>query len=159
MRTRIIAITGSRPPGPSAPEPERSAWLALRDHGYAWVDSLPIDEVVLLHGGAPGIDRELGLRATRRGLWVQTFPAPWDVFAGRGYKSLAGFARNDVMMRAAEEIFAFWDGTSPGTRDMIDRAIVDDKLRGVWLPGGEVVRAPGQMWEFAIGRALRPEEE
>ncbi len=154
MRTRIIAITGNRPPADSAGPEERAAWLKLRDHGYAWVDSLPVEGIVLLHGGAPGIDRELGLRAQRRGIWVQAFPAPWDVFAARGYKSQAGFARNDVLSRMAEEVYAFWDGSSNGTRDTIDRVIEDEKLAGLWLPSFEVVRAPWEPWEDAIRQGL-----
>ena len=151
MSVRIIGVGGSRPldyPDPNG----RLAFRRLLDYGYAWVDSLPVDGIVIVHGDAPGIDRELGLRAKARGIWVQPFPAPWDLFSRKGYKALAGYTRNDVRIRMVEEEYVFWDGSSRGTRDTIDRAIEYRKLEGVWLPEGQVTPAPGETWEDAIVR-------
>ncbi len=44
------------------------------------------------------------------------------------YNALAGFWRNEAMAaeHGAEALIALWDGKSPGTKDMINRAINHD---------------------------------
>lgn len=75
-----------------------------------------ITEVV--SGGAPGADA-LGERwAEARGIPVTKFPADW-----RTHKRAAGPIRNAKMARYAEALIAFWDGASPGTKNMIDLAM------------------------------------
>ncbi len=46
---------------------------------------------------------------------VIEFPARWDLFGKR-----AGFLRNQEMATYADLLIAFWDGTSKGTKHMID---------------------------------------
>jgi hypothetical protein len=41
---------------------------------------------------------------------------------GGYYNALAGFKRNEVIAGSIDFLLCFWDGRSPGTRDMIDRA-------------------------------------
>lgn len=45
---------------------------------------------------------------------IHSFPAQWDTF-GRS----AGYRRNAEMGNFADELVAFWDGKSKGTRHMI----------------------------------------
>ncbi len=49
---------------------------------------------------------------------VKEFPANWDKH-GRA----AGFFRNRDMAIYADELIAFWDGKSNGTRNMIDEML------------------------------------
>lgn len=74
-----------------------------------------ITEVV--SGRAPGVDA-LGERyAAARGIRIKLFEAQWERF-GRS----AGFIRNSAMSDYAEALIAVWDGSSPGTLDMILKA-------------------------------------
>lgn len=146
---RIVAISGSRPPKYE----DQGAFGRLLDHGRAWADTLPTNgSLILFEGDAPGVDRVIGRYAAARGVWVQPVPAPWELFDQLGMRGSAGYARNDVLVQIAGEVYVFWDGSSRGTRDTIRRAIEADKLCGLWLPSGEVVRAPGTYWGDAIGQ-------
>jgi hypothetical protein len=84
-------------------------------------------------GGARGVDLLGAQWALENGVPVKTFSAEWrDITApgavikvtkqGRRYNARAGFDRNQKMADYAEALIAVWDGRSPGTRDMIDRA-------------------------------------
>lgn len=74
-------------------------------------------KIVIISGAARGADR-LGERYAREhGYQVCQFPADWDNY---GYS--AGPIRNAEMARNADALIAFWDGHSPGTRNMIKNA-------------------------------------
>lgn len=72
-----------------------------------------VDEIV--SGGARGAD-SLGERYAREHhLNLTVFPAKWAE-NGRG----AGIIRNGEMAKYADELVAFWNGRSPGTKNMIE---------------------------------------
>ncbi len=74
--------------------------------------------VVIVHGGARGVDRIAGQEAEKLGLLLDVFPADWE----RDGKA-AGFIRNQRMIDVgADLVIAFWDGKSNGTRHTITRA-------------------------------------
>lgn len=80
-------------------------------------------ETVIVSGGARGADA-LGERyAATRGLVMMREPADWD-----RYGRAAGMIRNQHMSFLASHLVAFWDGSSPGTRAMIDMA-KNDRLQ------------------------------
>ena len=73
--------------------------------------------IEIVSGTARGADK-LGERYAReKGYDIKEFPANWDKFG----KS-AGYIRNDEMAKYADMLIAFWDGTSKGTKHMIDLA-------------------------------------
>jgi len=73
--------------------------------------------IEIVSGTARGADK-LGERYAReKGYDIKKFPANWDKFG----KS-AGYIRNDEMAQYADMLIAFWDGTSKGTKHMIDLA-------------------------------------
>jgi len=89
---------------------------------------LPIlDTVQIVQGGAPGADTKAYWFAKGFGLDHREFPALWDQ-----YGKEAGLLRNDQTADYCSGImkkynvpgycFAFWDGQSRGTADMIRRA-------------------------------------
>jgi hypothetical protein len=79
------------------------------------VSGIPISEVV--SGMACGVD-SLGEEWARlRGIPIRRFPAKWDQLG----KS-AGYKRNTEMADYADALIACWDGTSKGTKHMIDLA-------------------------------------
>lgn len=74
-------------------------------------------EIVIVSGAAKGADK-LGERyASEKNYKVNRYPADWDT-----YGKSAGFRRNEVMAKNADVLIAFWDGTSKGTKHMIDLA-------------------------------------
>lgn len=91
------------------------------------------EEIQIVSGMAGGADK-LGYDwAKSYNLDVKEFPANWLDFnakpcklkrgsSGRLYNVLAGFNRNQQMADYADELVAFFDGESSGTKDMIKRA-------------------------------------
>lgn len=75
-------------------------------------DLIPVEVV---SGCARGVDRCGEEYATEVGLRIKRFPAQWSTH-GRS----AGPMRNLEMARYGDALLAFWDGSSHGTRDMID---------------------------------------
>lgn len=72
--------------------------------------------VSIVSGMARGADK-LGHRfAKEQGVKVYEFPADWNGPLKKG----AGFARNKDMGNFADGLLAFWDGKSPGTKQMIE---------------------------------------
>ena len=86
------------------------------DRVRAYVESLPPDTVIV-SGGARGVDREAEVTAKRCGLKVIVFYANWDK-----YGKSAGMKRNQLIVNESDQVVAFWDGKSPGTKNTIDRA-------------------------------------
>jgi len=74
-----------------------------------------ITEIVC--GGAKGADAMGKKWAELRNVPVKMFPADWKRY-GRG----AGPKRNTEMANYAEQLIAFWDGESKGTKHMINQA-------------------------------------
>jgi len=73
-------------------------------------------EIEIVSGGATGVDA-LGERyAIDKVYKLKIIPANWDL----GKK--AGRLRNKQMAEYADCLLAFWDGTSKGTKNMIEQA-------------------------------------
>lgn len=74
-------------------------------------------DIEIVSGNANGADK-LGERYAReKGYTLKQFPANWDKY-GKG----AGYIRNKEMAEYADALIAFWDGSSKGTKHMIDLA-------------------------------------
>lgn len=97
-----VIIAGSR--GVTNPAAVKKA---IADSGFT------ITEVV--SGGARGVDRLGEDWALANNIPVKQFIPEWDE---RGRK--AGIIRNLSMAEYADALVAIWDGSSPGTRHMID---------------------------------------
>lgn len=93
----------------------------------------------VVSGMAPGADALAFQYARREGLTCHEFPADWKS-EGRA----AGHARNGRMAAFADALLAFWDGTSPGTENMIRQMEFLDKPVEVVLFGeaAGVVQVP-----------------
>lgn len=76
-----------------------------------------LPHVEIVSGGAPGADY-LGERyAAENGLKLKIFPADWAT-----YGKAAGPIRNHEMSCYCDGVVLFWDGTSRGTKNMMDCA-------------------------------------
>ena len=53
---------------------------------------------------------------------LELFPAQWNKY-GRS----AGPIRNEIMVAKCDYVIAFWDGTSKGTKNLIDNAVKYNK--------------------------------
>lgn len=99
-----IAVVGSRGVDPDKVE----AWLALRSNIHL------SDEIV--SGGAVGADTGARLHADKWGMVLKEFLPDWDK-----HGKAAGFIRNKYIADYADACIAFWDGSSKGTRDTINK--------------------------------------
>lgn len=110
-----LIIAGSRSFGHYAGDTERDYVLlckVMRDRGFN-ADTV----TTVISSTAPGADR-LGERwAIDAGIPVVRYPAKWRL--GGLYNHAAGFERNAAMAEQADQLIAFWDGESNGTRNMI----------------------------------------
>ena len=97
---------------------------SLEDQGVFTTEQLEI-----VSGMAKGADMTGYELAFDNGLAVEPFPADWGDMTepcvrkvnGYGeYNALAGMNRNQRMGDYADGLLAFWNGTSTGTKDMID---------------------------------------
>ena len=76
------------------------------------------DEITIITGMARGPDIMAYDYAQYHEIPVLEFPADWDK-----YGKSAGYIRNAEMLKTATHLLAFWDGSSKGTKNMIDIAI------------------------------------
>lgn len=74
-------------------------------------------QIVIVSGTAKGADKLGEQYAAEKGYAVLRFPADWDRFG-----KAAGYMRNEQMAKNADALVAFWDGTSKGTKNMIQLA-------------------------------------
>lgn len=73
-------------------------------------------KIIVASGTARGADTLGEAYAFSRGYGIKCFPAQWDKHPGK----TAGMVRNREMAEWADAAFIFWDGTSPGTKNMIE---------------------------------------
>ena len=85
------------------------------------LDIVDLNQIVVISGAARGADTLGEYFAYDYQIAVRKFPAKWDEIGKR-----AGWVRNAEMAKYAAEkhgvLFAFWDGKSRGTKNMIDLA-------------------------------------
>lgn len=80
-----------------------------------FVDKREIYDIVIISGGARGADKTGEKYAQDEGFALEIYPAQWKKFGKR-----AGYRRNEQMAEVADALIAFWDGSSKGTKHMID---------------------------------------
>ena len=108
------------------------AVVGSRDiNDYDWISNIlkdyPITEVV--SGGAAGVD-SLGARyATEHNLKLTVFYPDWKL-----YGKSAGFIRNKLIVDHADQVLAFWNGKSTGTKHSIDYAHKTKKPYSIFFP-------------------------
>ena len=71
--------------------------------------------IIVVSGHARGADKTGEKYAQDEGFDLEIYPAQWDKFGKR-----AGYRRNEQMAEVADALIAFWDGSSKGTKHMID---------------------------------------
>ncbi|WP_370242885.1 DUF4326 domain-containing protein [Marisediminitalea sp.] len=111
-----VCIAGSR---------DFSDFNYLEDTAINYLNSnyvLYPEDVTIISGAARGADK-LGERLAREyGMNLIVMPADWDRYGRR-----AGYLRNMEMAKKADLALIYWDGSSPGTKHMINIC----KARGI----------------------------
>lgn len=81
-----------------------------------YLNSLHLHEPItaIVSGLAKGPDTFGKNWALSKGIPTMGFPADWE-----RYGNAAGPIRNEEMMKVGDALVAFWDGQSPGTKNMI----------------------------------------
>jgi hypothetical protein len=72
------------------------------------------NEFRVVSGGAPGVDSWAEEEADLLGYPTHIIHANWKV-----YKKGAGMIRNKLLVDFCDMIFIFWDGLSPGSKNVI----------------------------------------
>ena len=100
----IIAIVGSRN-------------YKCLEQVEKYINTLTASSVIIISGGAKGVDKTAINAAKRRNIEYEEILPNWKT-EGR----IAEFRRNLIIVSKANEVIAFWDGISNGTRHTIDIA-------------------------------------
>lgn len=91
-----------------------------------WVDDffnhLPDTEVIIVSGGARGVDQRAESAARQKGIECNIYLPDWKQF-GKG----AGNIRNRTIIDNSDILVAFWDGVSRGTEHAIGYARYKNK--------------------------------
>jgi D-arabinose 1-dehydrogenase-like Zn-dependent alcohol dehydrogenase len=98
---------------------------------------------VVVSGGARGVDTLAAEYARARGIKVVEIRPNW-----KKHGRAAGFHRNGEIVNCADDVAAFWNGTSNGTLDTVKKAVQANKpvalfdAQGNLLVVGEHVPRP-----------------
>lgn len=87
----------------------------------------------IISGGAKGADTLAKQYAGENGIPVKEFLPNWE----RDGKA-AGFIRNKQIVNACDELVAFWNSTSRGTKHSIDLAEAAGKPVYIYWPSNEI---------------------
>ena len=104
-----VAIVGSR-------------HFADPDRVTEYVNGLP-PRASVITGSASGVDAVVTKAARARGLSVQVISASFEEVADASKSA----TRNQRLVDSCDVLVAFWDGTSKGTRETVERALDSGK--------------------------------
>jgi len=90
------------------------------------IDDYP--NFILVSGGARGVDTWASDQAINNTKLSIVHYAEWDKYGKK-----AGFLRNHDIINDADMVFAFWNGTSKGTKHSIDLAIKAGKPINIYV--------------------------
>lgn len=109
MTQVVLAIVGTR-------QYDDYEYFSAKVKKYITKIGRPIAEII--SGGAAGPDDMAEDFSIDNGYSFRAFEADWDK-----HGKIAGFIRNDDIVNTCSDLIAFWDGSSKGTKDTIDKAL------------------------------------
>ena len=86
-------------------------------HAYRELDKYVMGDDTIVSGAALGADTIASGYANDHHLKLIEYKAEWNKY-GKG----AGFIRNKLIIDECDEVIAFWDGSSKGTKSSIELA-------------------------------------
>ena len=90
-------------------------WIFTQIESYWYFHLACYSDPIMIEGGARGVDTIAKEYALENEWEVEEYPAEWDK-----YGKSAGYIRNDLMVKKADEVLILWDGKSKGTKHDID---------------------------------------
>lgn len=126
---------------------------------YTYLKQYIPKDAIIITGGARGVDMLAEVYAELNGHPCEVYEAQWDRFGKE-----AGMIRNIEMIRNSDHVIAFWDGKSPGTKQMITESqkrgrnvvVVDVTEEDVIKPHpNRVVHVNKEEFDVYIGRPYR----
>lgn len=85
---------------------------------HSAIENSEFQPSTLLSGGADGVDAIAEAWADQRDIPTEVYEADWDE-----HGNAAGPKRNKEMARNADALVLVWDGESPGSRSMLQKAL------------------------------------
>lgn len=93
----------------------------------------------IISGGARGADVLAKRYAAEQGIPIKEFMPDWSI-----HGKSAGYLRNEQIIEASDELVAFWNSTSRGTKHSIDLAKkVGKPVYKYWPPEPDIVEGVG----------------
>lgn len=90
-------------------------WIYSQIESY-WYEHLACySDPIMIEGAARGVDLIAKTYAVENNWKIEEYPAEWDK-----YGKSAGYIRNDIMVKKADEVLILWDRESKGTKHDID---------------------------------------
>lgn len=126
---------------------------------YTYLKQYLPKDAIIITGGARGVDLLAEVYAEMNGHHCEVYEAQWDRFGNS-----AGMIRNAEMVKNSDHLIAFWDGTSPGTKNMIDAwlkrsrkvVVIDVSPSDYIVPHpNRVVHVRKEPYDVYIGRSYR----
>ena len=126
---------------------------------YTYLKQYLPKDAIIITGGARGVDLLAEVYAEMNGHHCEVYEAQWDRFGNS-----AGMIRNAEMVKNSDHLIAFWDGTSPGTKNMIDAwlkrsrkvVVIDVSPSDYIVPHpNRVVHVRKEPYDLYIGRPYR----
>lgn len=90
------------------------------------------EDVIIITGSAVGVDAAVELWCMKNGIKNLIIPARWLELEPKVGKNPAGLRRNHHIVDLSNEVFAFWDGSSPGTAHCMKLARKANKLTKIF---------------------------
>lgn len=100
-----------------------TAWLDKHIRKFMRTNEVEKDDIVIITGGGLGVDAAVEVYCIRAGIKNLICHARWtELEPSNEGKNPAGVIRNRHMIQLGDELVAFWDGTSRGTKNAIRNA-------------------------------------
>lgn len=113
--SRKLLVCGSRTIRDTTYIKGPTQWAKNQIDAYWYYNLACYDELIMIEGAAKGIDTIAKEYAQENDWKIEEYPAEWDK-----YGKSAGYIRNELMVKAADEVLILWDGESKGTKHDID---------------------------------------
>ena len=113
--SRKLLVCGSRTIRDTTYIKGPTQWAKNQIEAYWYWNLARYEDLTMIEGAAKGIDTIAKEYAQENGWKIEEYPAEWKKY-GRG----AGYIRNELMVKAADEVLILWDGESRGTKHDID---------------------------------------
>lgn len=112
--SRKLLVCGSRTIRDTTYIKGPTQWAKDQIEAYWYWNLAGYEDLTMIEGAAKGIDTIAKEYAQENDWKIEEYPADWSI------GKQAGILRNELMVKAADEVLILWDGESKGTKHDID---------------------------------------